>query len=172
MLVMEIMVWYCFTYVAMFLILAFWNSCSLLYAKCFISYICFCCIVCFVCGRLLSKSTKSSMIRNAVWCLSNLCRGKSPPPDFSKVTRDALIQTVFTERMSFNWMNVGVILLPAVKSWEVLPSLYCGTKCFWGQCLLWFSYKNWLHIFHMKMKIKKLFNSFRSYVKVLGGTCL
>lgn len=25
------------------------------------------------------------MIRNAVWALSNLCRGKNPPPDFSKV---------------------------------------------------------------------------------------
>jgi importin subunit alpha-6/7 len=25
------------------------------------------------------------MVRNAVWCLSNLCRGKSPPVDFNKV---------------------------------------------------------------------------------------
>ncbi|KAJ8315056.1 hypothetical protein KUTeg_007206 [Tegillarca granosa] len=36
--------------------------------------------------QLLSKSTSLSMTRNAVWCLSNLCRGKSPPPDFAKVS--------------------------------------------------------------------------------------
>jgi importin subunit alpha-1 len=36
--------------------------------------------------QLLSKSVKMSMIRNAVWCLSNLCRGKTPPPEFSKVS--------------------------------------------------------------------------------------
>eukprot|EP00088_Acartia_fossae_P056957 TRINITY_DN663_c0_g1_i10.p1 TRINITY_DN663_c0_g1~~TRINITY_DN663_c0_g1_i10.p1 ORF type:complete len:543 (+),score=153.26 TRINITY_DN663_c0_g1_i10:47-1675(+) len=35
---------------------------------------------------LLTKSTRLSMTRNAVWALSNLCRGKSPPPDFAKVS--------------------------------------------------------------------------------------
>eukprot|EP00794_Sanderia_malayensis_P000412 gene412-1047_t len=34
---------------------------------------------------LLGRCTKITMVRNAVWCLSNLCRGKSPPPDFAKV---------------------------------------------------------------------------------------
>uniref|UniRef100_A0A8K9UGG0 Importin subunit alpha n=1 Tax=Oncorhynchus mykiss TaxID=8022 RepID=A0A8K9UGG0_ONCMY len=35
---------------------------------------------------LLTKSTRLSMTRNAVWALSNLCRGKSPPPVFEKVS--------------------------------------------------------------------------------------
>jgi len=41
--------------------------------------------VCYFVCRLLQKSGRMSMIRNAIWCLSNLCRGKNPPPEFSKV---------------------------------------------------------------------------------------
>ncbi|NXY39453.1 IMA7 protein, partial [Pomatorhinus ruficollis] len=35
---------------------------------------------------LLTTSTRLTMTRNAVWALSNLCRGKSPPPEFEKVS--------------------------------------------------------------------------------------
>ncbi|XP_028412948.1 importin subunit alpha-7-like isoform X2 [Dendronephthya gigantea] len=35
---------------------------------------------------LCGTSDKLSMMKNAVWALSNLCRGKNPPPDFSKVS--------------------------------------------------------------------------------------
>lgn len=35
--------------------------------------------------NILSQQTRLTMTRNAVWCLSNLCRGKNPPVDFLKV---------------------------------------------------------------------------------------
>ncbi|XP_059615515.1 importin subunit alpha-7 [Phlebotomus argentipes] len=37
--------------------------------------------------HVLSTSNRLTMIKNAVWTLSNLCRGKNPPPDFAKVSK-------------------------------------------------------------------------------------
>lgn len=36
---------------------------------------------------LSSNKDRITLTRNAVWALSNLCRGKNPPADFSKVVR-------------------------------------------------------------------------------------
>lgn len=36
---------------------------------------------------VLSTSRRLTLTRNAVWALSNMCRGKNPPPDFSKVEK-------------------------------------------------------------------------------------
>ncbi|CAF0823214.1 unnamed protein product [Adineta steineri] len=35
--------------------------------------------------NIFSRNTRLTMVRNAVWCLSNLCRGKNPAVDFNKV---------------------------------------------------------------------------------------
>uniref|UniRef100_A0A182ME99 Importin subunit alpha n=1 Tax=Anopheles culicifacies TaxID=139723 RepID=A0A182ME99_9DIPT len=37
--------------------------------------------------QVLSTSRRLTLTRNAVWALSNMCRGKNPPPDFSKVEK-------------------------------------------------------------------------------------
>ncbi len=38
-------------------------------------------------SRLLARTDlRMSMLRNAVWAISNMCRGKNPPPNFSLVS--------------------------------------------------------------------------------------
>jgi importin subunit alpha-1 len=37
--------------------------------------------------NLLTENLKLSMMRNATWTLSNLCRGKQPQPDWDLVSR-------------------------------------------------------------------------------------
>lgn len=37
--------------------------------------------------QVLSKEERLTMTRNAVWTLSNLCRGKNPPADFQKIVK-------------------------------------------------------------------------------------
>lgn len=37
--------------------------------------------------QVLSKQERLTMTRNAVWTLSNLCRGKNPPADFTKIVK-------------------------------------------------------------------------------------
>ncbi|XP_053663514.1 importin subunit alpha-7 [Anopheles marshallii] len=37
--------------------------------------------------HVLSTSRRLTLTRNAVWALSNMCRGKNPPPDFTKVEK-------------------------------------------------------------------------------------
>lgn len=74
---------------------------------------------------LLSKSVSLSMTRNAVWCLSNLCRGKNPPPDFTKVgscviltfciiillyKRSFIIFTLKQKNVKFKWKICRQIL--------------------------------------------------------------
>lgn len=49
--------------------------------------------------RLLAKQNRLTMMRNAVWALSNLCRGKNPPPDFAKVKSPSFISLQFKNNL-------------------------------------------------------------------------
>ena len=51
---------------------------------------------------VFTKTSRVSMTRNAVWCLSNLCRGKNPPPDFEKVSPALQVHTAFLIRDMIN----------------------------------------------------------------------
>ena len=56
------------------------------------------------------------MTKNLVWALSNLCRGKNPPPDFSKV-RDMkiwlvmLLSAAFTKLVRFSVMMMMMMMV-------------------------------------------------------------
>ena len=62
------------------------------------------------------------MTKNLVWALSNLCRGKNPPPDFSKVFYvmfpDAfLVKSI--GKLSFHWNNAD----SCIWNWHVAEEL-------------------------------------------------
>ena len=57
---------------------------------------------------VFTKTSRVSMTRNAVWCLSNLCRGKNPPPDFEKVSPS--LQVCNTEIFSaLYWFSLKTV---------------------------------------------------------------
>uniref|UniRef100_A0ACB8GC17 Importin subunit alpha-6 n=1 Tax=Sphaerodactylus townsendi TaxID=933632 RepID=A0ACB8GC17_9SAUR len=70
--------------------------------------------------QLLTYSNRLTTTRNAVWALSNLCRGKNPPPDFSKITLQALL-ALKAEVPKFCGLELA------------LPALFCPTfYSVWG----------------------------------------
>jgi len=81
-------------------------------------------ISCVLC-RLLQKSSRMSMIRNAIWCLSNLCRGKNPPPDFSKVLFQPCLHLlpIFIRRFSLSARYL-LHFLPVI-----IPRYLAATQC-------------------------------------------
>lgn len=73
--------------------------------------------------RLLAKQNRLTMMRNAVWALSNLCRGKNPPPDFSKVICQDKHISMATAHLSLKYL-----ISHFSRSQAVWSSLYLNWK--------------------------------------------
>lgn len=84
-------------------------------------------------SRLLTKSSRLSMIRNGVWALSNLCRGKNPPPNFSKVQlRTTCLWRHLTFAFSFLFPLLGVSLSSRSCASLVPHRFRCIGRCLLG----------------------------------------
>ncbi len=81
-------------------------------------------IFCFL--SIFTRNTRLTMIRNAVWCLSNLCRGKNPAVDFNKVkeiktNKTWLIMSFRLLRLYLYSINFFIILM--LMYWLILAGL-------------------------------------------------
>lgn len=79
------------------------------------------------------------MVRNAVWCLSNLCRGKSPAVDFNKVS-ESISSAVLLSFSKSTWLlmvSIGCSSLTRTQS--ASPSSGC-------RCSRWYVLGNFVFI--------------------------
>lgn len=82
------------------------------------------------------------MMRNAVWALSNLCRGKNPPPDFSKVIFGVIYFILISKAEHFVCCPLNLLLCP-ICFMSGVPMSQCAVLaalCQWhwhpGGCML------------------------------------
>lgn len=87
-------------------------------------------------NRLLSKSSRLSMIRNGVWALSNLCRGKNPPPNFSKVKFNICFCATLINLDVDAIVYIGFTMSSRPRSFTVSRGSGCFSWCMLGSFLL------------------------------------